>query len=34
MNKIYKVVWNAARNAWMVGSEFAKRTTTGGVEQE
>ena len=24
MNKIYKVVWNKARNCYVVASEFAK----------
>lgn len=30
MNKIYKVVWNAARNCYVVGSEFISKTRRGG----
>lgn len=30
MNKIYKVVWNAARASYVVGSEFIKVSQTGG----
>ena len=30
MNKIYKVVWNKARNCYVVASEFAKNHQTGG----
>lgn len=30
MNKIYKVVWNAARASYVVGSEFIKASHTGG----
>lgn len=29
MNKIYKVVWNKARNCYVVASEFAKNHQTG-----
>ena len=29
MNKIYKVVWNAARNCYVVGSEFISKTRRG-----
>lgn len=31
MNKIYKVVWNAARASYVVGPEFIKASHTGGV---
>lgn len=33
MNRIYKVVWNAARNAYVVGSEFihSSRRVGGGT---
>ncbi|MBM6733191.1 MULTISPECIES: ESPR domain-containing protein [Megasphaera] len=31
MNKIHKVVWNAARNCYVVGSEFISSHTGGGV---
>lgn len=31
MNKIYKVVWNAARASYVVGSEFIKASQTGGI---
>lgn len=35
MNRIYKVVWNAARQSYMVGSEFVRSTrTTGGVRKK
>lgn len=27
MNKVYKVVWNKARNCYVVASEFAKSHT-------
>lgn len=30
MNKIYKVVWNAARNSYMVGSEFIRGSHSAG----
>lgn len=30
---IYKVVWNAARASYVVGSEFIKASHTGGVLQ-
>ena len=30
MNKIYKVVWNAARGCFVVGSEFIRSSHTGG----
>lgn len=30
MNRIYKVVWNAARNCYVVGSEFISRKYRGG----
>lgn len=33
MNKIYKVVWNAARASYVVGSEFIKASHTRGVSQ-
>lgn len=34
MNRIYKVVWNAARNAYVVGSEFIHSSRrVGGVER-
>ncbi len=33
MNKIYKVVWNAARASYVVGSEFIKASHMGGVLQ-
>ena len=29
MNKIYKIVWNKARNCYVVASEFAKNHQTG-----
>lgn len=29
MNKIYKVVWNKAKNCYVVASEFAKNHQTG-----
>ena len=32
MNKIYKVVWNAARNCYVVGSEFISSHTGGGYD--
>lgn len=31
MNKIYKVVWNAARGCFVVGSEFIRSSHAGGV---
>ena len=31
MNKIYKVVWNAARASYVVGSEFIKASHMGGI---
>ncbi|MCI1750549.1 MAG: ESPR domain-containing protein [Megasphaera cerevisiae] len=30
MNKVYKIVWNAARNCYVVGSEFIGSFNTGG----
>ena len=32
MNKIYKVVWNAARGCFVVGSEFIRSSYTGGAD--
>ncbi|GEM_PF-4298710 len=33
MNRIYKVVWNAARSCYVVGSEFIHSNhTEGGVQ--
>lgn len=34
MNRIYKVVWNAARASYVVGSEWMKGHQTGGVLQD
>ena len=34
MNKIYKVVWNKARNCYVVASEFAKNHSTSSVSKK
>lgn len=34
MNKIYKVVWNKARNCYVVASEFAKNHSTSSVTKK
>lgn len=34
MNKIYKIVWNKARNCYVVASEFAKNHSTSSVTKK